>query len=301
MSRAATLRAPRPLDPLPDSPQLRLFAGCALISFSSVFVTLSSVAPTVSAFYRVAIGGVVLLAILWRAKWPFTRAPVPYALLAGAIVFFALDLAFWHRSIEFVGPGLATLLASFQVFFMTAAGIVWFGQRPNRIQLLAIPLALFGLALVVGLDWSVLSEQYRDGVVFGLLTGLVYAGYLLCLRQAQTGGSGRLPVAELAVVSLGSAVLLAGSAFVEGRSLAIERPIDYLWLGCLAILCHVGGWLLIASSLPRVPTAIAGLLLTMQPVLTFFWDVMLFGRSFTATEVTGVALAILGVWLGARR
>lgn len=283
-----------------QSPHLRLCAGSALISFSSVFVKLTTVAPTVSAFYRVAIGGAALACVMFAKRWRLTRRPAPIGFLVAGIVFFALDLAFWHRSIALVGPGLATLLAAFQVFFMTAAGAIWFRQRPSGLQLAAIPIALFGLALIVGLDWSVLAPEYREGVIYGMLTGLVYTGYLLSLRQSQAGGSGRLPVAELCVISLGSAALLAGSAAVEGQSLAIGGLENLAWLSCLALLCHVGGWLLIASSLPKVETAVAGLLLTMQPMLTFVWDALLFGRVVHGTEVVGIALAITGIYLGSR-
>lgn len=284
----------------PLSPRVRLLAGCVAISFSSVFANLTTVAPTVSAFYRVAIGGAVLTAILVVKRCPLTRRPTPVTLLLAAAVFFALDLALWHRSIEYIGPGLSTLLASFQVFFMTAAGLVFFGQRPSLQQLVAVPMAILGLALLVGLDWSVLSPEYRAGIVLGLLTAMTYAGYMLTLRQSQAGGSGRLPVTELAIVSLGSAGLLAVSVIVEGESFALGAPIDVVWLGCLGVVCHVGGWLLIASSLPRLSPAIAGLTLTMQPVLTLGWDILIFDRGLTLLEATGGLLTLTAIWLGSR-
>ena len=39
-------------------------------------------------------------------------------------VFFSLDLWFWHRSIIYIGPGLSTLLANFQVFILMLVGIL---------------------------------------------------------------------------------------------------------------------------------------------------------------------------------
>ena len=43
------------------NPRFRLYVGAILISFSPIFVSLVDVSPTVSAFYRVFIGGVVLI------------------------------------------------------------------------------------------------------------------------------------------------------------------------------------------------------------------------------------------------
>ncbi|CAO0819763.1 hypothetical protein DFAR_1110033 [Desulfarculales bacterium] len=45
------------------------------------------------------------------------------------MVFFALELTFWHRSIHLLGSGLATILAEFQVFFLAGFGALFFGER----------------------------------------------------------------------------------------------------------------------------------------------------------------------------
>ena len=283
------------------SPRQRLLMGCVLISFSSVFVNLASVPSTVSAFYRVAIGGVVLSVLWWVRRARFSRRPAPAVLLAAAAIFFALDLGLWHRAIDLIGPGLSTLLASLQVFFMAAAGRVLFGQRLSWLQLASIPLALIGLSLLVGLDLDRIQGDYGLGVLLGLLTAMTYAGFMLSLRQAQAPTSRRLPIAELALVSLGSAALLAIAATAREESLAVELPIDWLWLGSLGTLCHVAGWLAIASSLPQVSTAVAGLTLTLQPMLTLVWDILIFGRSLSVLEGGGALLTLLAVQLGSRR
>ncbi|MGH8223695.1 MAG: EamA family transporter, partial [Woeseiaceae bacterium] len=136
-----------------DNARLRLFAGAVLISFSPVFVKLTSVAPTTSGFYRMLFGGLALAAYLIATRRRLSLSAGMWSALAVAALCFALDLWFWHRSILYIGPGLATLLANFQVFFMMAAGALLFGQKPGARQLLAVPLALAGLAMVVGLDW----------------------------------------------------------------------------------------------------------------------------------------------------
>ena len=113
------------------NPRVRLFAGAVLISFSPVFVKLVSVSPTTSGFYRVFLGGIALalFLLLTGRKLSFTKRAWTALILSA--VFFALDLWFWHRSIMYVGPGLATLLANFQVFIMIAAGVVLLSQRPT--------------------------------------------------------------------------------------------------------------------------------------------------------------------------
>lgn len=295
--------APRGMSVL-GNPRLRLLAGAALISFSPVFVALVSVSSTNSAFYRVAIGGALLAGwLVATGGWRRPRAAVFGMLIAGAVAF-AADLWFWHQSIRYVGPGLATLLANFQVFVMTAAGFVLLGQRPSAAQLVSIPMALAGLALIVGVDWSVLGAEYRLGVVFGLATAGCYAAYLLCFRHAQSLSRSlpsALPVRELAIVSLASAAMLAAAAGIEGESLAIPSLADAGWLVAYALFAHIFGWLLIASSLAHVPAALIGLSLLIQPLLSFVWDVLLFDRPVSTTEFAGAALALAAIYLGARR
>ena len=131
------------------NPRLRLFVGATMISFSPVWVKLVSVSPTTSGFYRVFFGGVALTIILLAGRQGLRLGRRVWWILAGSAVFFALDLWFWHRSINFIGPGLSTLLANFQVFFMMLAGVLLLGQKPRAVQLVAVPLALAGLGMIV--------------------------------------------------------------------------------------------------------------------------------------------------------
>ncbi len=112
-----------------------------MISFSPVWVKLVDVSPTTSGFYRLAIGGVALALFLLATGRRLTVSKRAWQILTASAVLFALDIWFWHRSIDYVGPGLATLLSSFQVFFMMLAGVVLMHHRPRLVQLFAVPLA----------------------------------------------------------------------------------------------------------------------------------------------------------------
>jgi drug/metabolite transporter (DMT)-like permease len=288
-----------PVDVL-KGPHLRLFLGAVLISLSPVWVKLVSVSPTTSGFYRVAIGSVTVAVLMVLARQRLRLSKRAWILVGLAGAFFSLDLFFWHRSIIYVGPGLSTLLANFQVFIMMFAGVVLLRQKPSVTQLLAVPLALVGLVMIVGLDWQGLPGDYRRGVIFGLLTAIMYAGYLLSLRGARVDSENRLPLAEVAVVSIVCTLLLVVIAQVEGVSLAVPDSSDIKWLLCYGILSHSFGALLLASSLPQVSTTEAGLALLLQPTLSFVWDVLFFGRPMQPVEIAGAAIALAAIYLGSR-
>lgn len=282
------------------NPTLRLFIGAALISLSPVWVRLVDVAPSTSGFYRVLFGGAALVIYLLVTRRQLLLSRRVWCLLVATSVFLALDLWFWHRSINLIGPGLATLLANLQVFFMMIVGIVFLHQMPRPAQVFAVPLALLGLVLIVGLDWSALPEDYKLGVIFGILTAVSYASFMLVLRAVRKMSAFRAPTREMAVVSVMCAVILAVTVLLEGESLSIPSYEDLGWLVAYGVLSHGIGWSFIASSLSEVTTVEAGLALLLQPTLSFVWDVVFFDRPMTAAELAGAGIVLVAIYLGSR-
>lgn len=277
---------------------LRTLAGAVMISFSAPLARIADTAPTVSGFYRMLFGGAMLLALaLIRRKRLWTGpASLLMALLVG--FFFAWDLIFWHRSIRYVGPGLATILANFQVFVLAAVGIWIYRERLRPRYALALPLAMAGLWLLVGTDWESLPDNYHFGVWMGLATAVAYSAYTLTLRKAQARDDAPPPEINLVFVCLLCAGVLAVSVMVEGSSFAIPNAKTWAALLIYGFVAQVLGWVLIARSLPYLNASIAGMILLLQPALSFTWDMLFFNRPTTWVELSGAALALLGIYLG---
>jgi drug/metabolite transporter (DMT)-like permease len=286
---------------LPASPTLRLLCGAALISFAPVFVRLTPVSPTDSAFYRTLFGGLMLALWVVAARAPVERrSGFALAALIAAGILFAADLAVWHRSIWYVGPGLATLLGNFQVFVLAFVGILFFREKARWELVLAIPMAIAGLVLIVGFEWTALDSEYRWGIAFGLLTAVFYSAYILALRRARAESPSGSIVSDLMIVSLVSAGFLLAGASLAGEGVAIPDPRSAWLLVGYALVAQVVGWLLISGSLPHVPASRVGLILLLQPTLAFVWDILIFSRPFGTREAAGAALAIIAIGLGSR-
>mgnify|MGYP001205596599 FL=1 len=281
--------------------RLRLYFGAVLISFSPVFVSLVHVNPTVSAFYRVFIGGIALTLYLLVSKKRFNFNKSVWFFLFVASIFFAADLWFWHRSVIYVGPGLATLLANMQVFIMMMAGIFLYKQLPTRVQLFSVPFAVIGLFMIVGMDWNELKPNYQVGIIFGLLTAICYSSYLISMRQAQQSKTNVIPIREVAVMSLMVSIILAVAAFFENESLFIKDFNDYLILLIYGIGSHAIGGIMIASALVRVSTTEVGIALLLQPTLSFIWEILFFNRSFSVIESIGVIIVLYSIFLSSNR
>lgn len=279
----------------------QLVLGAVMISFSAVFVKLVHVPPTVSGFYRVFFGGLILLLVLLVRREPLRFKRSAWLMLLLAAAFFALDLFLWHRSILYVGPGVATLLANFQVFVLAAVGVLFLKERLTVPQWLAIVLAMAGLVLLVGADWTHLSPLYHRGVILALLAAACYAGYLLALRSSRTDGSGSSSYAALTVVSFASAAMLAVSLLVEGASFDIPSVQDGFWLVLYGLVPQVLGWVLISNSMSKVSASQVGLVLLLQPACAFIWDGLFFGRHFSGAEIAGAAITLIAIYLGSLR
>ncbi len=280
---------------------LGLIVGAVLISFSGVWIKVAHVTPNVSAFYRVFIGGIVLLAAaLYRReiKWPALRHLL-LSLLSG--IFFALDLWLFHYSVEYVGPGLGTILPNFQVFILAGFGILFLKEPLRLVYLLSLPLAFVGLFMIVGINWSHLEASYRIGVYYGLVAAVFYATFLLSLRKLQADQMGASFFYVLMLVSFSTAVFLAVEVVHNNDSFRIPDLQSLFSLAALGLLSHALGWMLIANALPKIRTSFSGLILLLQPALAFVWDVLFFQRATSVVNWLGVLIALAAIYLGMAR
>ena len=276
-------------------PTLLAGLGAACISASAVLITLAHSGTATTAFYRCALA-VPLLSVLAVAEQR-RRGRRPLRPRVGAVVagmFLAVDLVLWNHAIAAVGAGVATVLGNLQVLFVAVAAWALFGERPGRVFLLALPVVMAGVALVSGLaDGQAGGTHPLTGIVYGLGTSLAYAVFLLVLRQTST----RTPhvAGPLAEATIGAATgsLLLGLAF-GGLQLQIPWR-SFGWLLLLAITSQTVGWLLITSSLPRLPAAMSSQLLLLQPAAAMLLAAAVLGELPSPLQIAGAVLVCCGV------
>ena len=229
---------------------LFVLIGAFLISFSPVMVSMSDLQPTVSAFYRVFIGSIFLIFVIFlnRNLYINSFSVNPYLIIAG--VFFALDLWFWHRSILYIGPGMSTLIANFQIFIIPLMSFFIFSMAPNKYQIIAIVLGITGLYLTLGYGGSIDNENIKLGFMFGIMTALAYSAYILSLKKNNIEASHEIsPLISLFYVSFISALILFIVIKIEGVSMAMNDPSNLYSMLAYGIICHVFGWYMIILGL----------------------------------------------------
>lgn len=274
--------------------------GAVLISTSAVFVKWVSIGPTASAFWRTGLAALLLLGWLvrpeMRRNWkPDARV---FALLVVAALFFAADLWMWHRSILYVGVGLATLLGNFQVFALAAYGALVLGERGGWRLWLGLLMALAGLALLLAPGWESFDARSRIGVAFGLGTALAYGGFLIAFRAAQAQRAHVANEALLWWMCLLTAILLLPMSLLGGEAVQPQGMRDWSALLAYALIAQVFGWLVIGKVMPKLAAGVLGLCLLLQPLLSYVWDALLFGTRLGPVELLGLGLSLAGIFLG---
>ncbi|MBD3333831.1 EamA family transporter [candidate division GN15 bacterium] len=287
-------------------PLLALLLGAIFISFAPIFVKMIDQAllgPTAIAFWRTLIGSgaLFLLARLMGRPLTLPRPIFRFTLLAGFIFF--IDLFVWHRSIIYAGAGMATILGNTQVFATAVLSFLFFKEKLTGRFFIAAITGFIGVVLLVGVGSELhFTTTYIQGIIYGLLTGVAYANYLLTVRMAGARHSRPEPVTFMAWTSLFSAVFLfPASLITEPDRIWPGTHPDMLWVVALALVAQAGGWIIISRSLPRLPGATGGLVLLLQPVLATIWGVYLLNEELLPLQLLGAAITLGAIYLGTRR
>jgi drug/metabolite transporter (DMT)-like permease len=281
---------------LTERPVLTALLGALTIAFSAIFVRLADVSPATAAIFRCVYALPPLALLAWyeqRRYGPRAAGQARLAWIAG--IFFAADLVLWHNAIQHVGAGLATVLGTTQVVIVPIAAWLLLGERPGGRVAAAVPLVLIGVVLISGVIGG--GEAYGSdpvlGVVFGVATGVAYAGFLLVQRRANADH--RRPAGPLFDATLSAAFFSLLIGLPLGEVDLVPSWPAHGWLALLAISVQVVGWLLISIGLPRLPAAITSVVLTVQPVGSVLLGIWILAEAPSELQLVGVVFIVAGL------
>jgi len=278
-----------------------LFAGATAIACAPIFVRLSQVGPSATAFWRIALA----LPALWLwMMFERQRSGGPrrvfigedYRRLSLAGICFAGDLAVWHWSIHFTSVANATLLANFAPLFVALGGWLLFGLRVGRTFLLAMGVALLGTVLMVGASLH-LSLGHLWGDALGLITAMFYAGYILTVKSLREQFSVATIMTWGGIVT--SSILFPLALLSDERILPLTARGWGILLG-LALISQVSGQGLIAYALAHLPAAFSSVGLLLEPVMATVFAWLILGETLAPWQALGGALVLGGI-IGARQ
>jgi drug/metabolite transporter (DMT)-like permease len=270
--------------------------------FISYLTSAYGVPPLTLAFWRNFIVALALatffaararpLLHLERHHW---RLLTVYGLLLAAFN------ALWTISVVLNGASVATLLAYSSPAFTAVISHYTWGERLGILKTSALVLALAGCALVSGaydLDrWQVNPA----GIVVGLGTGIMFAGYAILGKVSSLRGINPW-TATLYTFGVSAAFLLLTQRydtlfFLNQSDVGGPALSGWLILAALAIGPTIGGYGLFTVSLVHLPATTAGLIDTLEPVLTAILAFLLLGETLSLSQIIGAGMIVSGVVL----
>jgi len=262
---------------------------------SAIFVRAANAPGTVTAFYRMAIGTMLMvLPFLVNArKKPVSTSArgIWLAILAG--IFFALDLVFWTTGITMSGAAIPTLMANTAPLWVGLGAWLIFREQQIAGFWFGLLLAMAGSATILSQDFS-RSTSIGIGGVFGLMAAIFYGAYYLVTQRARAHVR-TLPYFWITTSS--SAIFLLIVNVLLGRSFVGYDRNTYLYFLGVGILVQVMGWLTINFAQGFVSAAITSATLLIQPVLTAIIAWFLLGEALTFWQIIGGMAVIAGIFI----
>jgi drug/metabolite transporter (DMT)-like permease len=278
-----------------------LLLGAAAISLAPIFVRLSEVGPSATAFYRMLFALPVLW--LWMNQDNKTdiihRKPSSFgdfARLAMAGLFFAGDMSFWHWSIKLTSIANSTLLANIAPIFITLGGFLLFGERFTRTFLVGMILAMLGVVLLLG-DSFAFQTDHLIGDAYGLVAAMFYAAYLMAVSRLRADFSTATVMAWSGIVTC---IAMIPITMISGESFIAPTLFGWAILAGLALISHAGGQSLIAYALAHLPAAFGSVGLLLQPALAAIIAWFLFDESLSFLQLSGGLVVIVGIYFARR-
>lgn len=293
---ASALPRPAPVWALPA-----LALGAAFIGCSPIFVRLSELGPTATAFWRLALA--LPLYYAWMKIADRRRgAPLPplapgsrrRLILAGLL--FTGDLFSWHWSIHMTSVANSTLLANFAPVFVVFGAWLLFGDRPRPVFLAGLALTVAGAVCLIGDSFSI-GTQHVAGDGLALVTAFFFGTYLLTVKDLRE----RIDAPRLMLWSSAvTAASLLPLALLSGESVLPTSYEGFFVLLGLAWISQGLGQGLIAEAFGHMPAGFSSLVILIEPLSAAILGWALLGEALGPWQALGGALILFGI-LVARR
>lgn len=213
----------------------------------------------------------------------------------------------WALSVALNGAAVATVLAYSSAAFTVLLGWLLLKESLDLPKIIAVLMSIVGLVLVSNALDPALWALNAGGVLAGVLSGLSYALYSLMGRYSSRRGVNPW-TSLLYIFAIGSVFMLAANLGV-GRFLpgGARTSADMFWLGnawmgwlvllVLAMVPTQMGFGLYNVSLHYLPSSVANLILTSEPIVTSVIAYFMFGEMLTPIQLLGAVLILSGVVL----
>lgn len=271
-----------------------LHIGALMFGLTGVFGKLAAASAAVIVLGRAGFAVIALAgfaALSRRTRWySLTLKDARSLLISGGLL--AAHWVSFFVAVKVAGVAIATLgFASFPAFTVLLEGLI-FRERIRFNEGVLVMLVSVGLILVTpSFD---LASQATEGLLWAIASGLTFS--LLSLNNR--ANAGRVPAVQAAMWQ--NAVVALCLLPFAAPQLSSVRPLDWLWIGLLGVLCTGVAHSLFVASLAVIKARTAAVVFALEPVygITLAW--LLFHETPTLRMLLGGALIIIAIVVSSR-
>lgn len=244
-------------------------------------------------FYRFLFAALALTGIMAAKKESFqvTKREIPVLILLG--FFYTASAMFLFWGYNFMSAGIATTLHFIYPVFVTLVMLLLFREKTSWITLMAIVLAICGVARL-----SINEGEMRLsalGVFIVLLSAVGYALYITTVNKSRVQKmTGRKLTFYVFVVST---ILFAIKAGTNEGIQPIPDPMSFANLILLAIVPTVISNITLVLAVHNIGGTFTAVLGAVEPITAVCVGVLVFSEPFTPNLAVGILLIIIAVTL----
>lgn len=277
---------------------LRWSGAMALSGTIGATVVESGASAPVVAFARCLIGGLLLAAWCAARGWlrpgrlRITRRDLGLAVLGGVLLVGNWVLLFASYALSSIS--VATVVYHTQPLLLVGLAALLLGEKIVPSQAVRALIAFTGVVLISLGAQGIDGEPVRPaGIALALGAATLYAGASLIAKRLA-----HIRPHVLAAIQCGVGVLMLAPVL----AVAALPPlgVGWLWLGLLGSVHTALMYVLMYSSIGRLPTGIVAVLSYLYPVVALAVDVLAYQHHVRPAEAVGI-LAVLGAALATPR
>jgi DME family drug/metabolite transporter len=290
-----------------------IIALTATLIWSTTGIIMSYLSKTYSlpslvlAFWRdffVSFGMMAGLLVFSRTRFSLVRAHWGFMILYGITL--AIFNSMWTFSVQYNGAAVATVMAFSSPAMTAILSRIVYKEQFSRIKVLSILLSLAGIVFVSGAYDPSTWNLNPLGIIFGLLSGLMFAVYNLEGKHASDTHidswtallySFFLATIFLLVFNLGNDLFITGKAPFADMFWLRNSFVGWGILFFLGVAPTLGGFGLYTLSIRYLSPTTSNLIATLEPAFTAIWAYFLLNEILTGMQLIGGMLVLMGVIL----
>ena len=277
---------------------LRRFVGIALVAVSATgFGTLAilgryAYADGMDALtmlsLRFSLAALVLTALIATRRERLPRRLTLLRLIGMGAIGYVGQAFSYLTALKYASPGLVALLLYLHPAFVVILSALWLREPIQRTKVLALGLALTGLALTVGPEGG-----QAPGIVLAILAAAIYSVYIIIGAQVMQQVSA---IQSATVIFAAAGAMSSALMFAHGPQLPATGA-GWAAIGAMVLLATVLPVVAFLAGLERIGATNAAMLSTLEPVVTVLLAATLLGETLKPITLAGGGLILVAVLL----